>query len=212
MVSPVGFGCWPIAGVSTLDVSDKHSLATIHAALDAGINFIDTAYSYGFDGEADRLLRQVLSTRRSEAVLASKVGQYFDAQHQRQIDGRPETLLRHAQQVLERLDVDYIDIMYLHVPDPQVPLSESASAIREIVDQGWARYAGVSNVSADQLESFHAACPVTVVQPPFNMLQQESVRNPISLFEKQHRHSLLLGLDEGLADWQVRSRSQLRPA
>ncbi len=175
LVSTVGFGCWPIAGVSTLDVDDNHSLATIHAALDEGINLIDTAFSYGFEGEADRLLAQVLRVRRDEVILASKVGSHYAPDRTRVVDGRPETMLLHTQQALQRLGVEQVDIMYLHQPDPNVPLTESAGALREITDRGWARYAGVSNINPQQLAEFHSICPVVVVQPPFNMLQQQQV-------------------------------------
>ncbi len=174
-VGPVGFGCWPIAGVSSLGVNDADSLLTIHAALDAGCNFIDTAFSYGFDGEADKLLAQVLRDRRSEVVLASKVGSHYDAHRRRTVDGRPETLIGHAELALRRLGVEQVDVMYLHEVDPQVPIEASAAGIAEILARGWARYAGVSNVDAEQLCSFHRVCPVVVVQPPFNMLQQNKV-------------------------------------
>ena len=175
MVSPVGFGCWPLAGVSSLEVTEQDSLATVHAALDSGINFIDTAFSYGYDGEADKILRAVLADRPGEACIASKVGQYFDADRQRKIDGRPETLLKHAELLLARLGVEQVDVMYLHVPDPNLPIETSAEGIAEIVQRGWARFAGVSNVDGAQLKRFHSVCPVIVVQPPFNMLQQQAV-------------------------------------
>lgn len=178
-VSPIGFGCWPIAGVSTLGVNDTDSFATLQAALDAGINFFDTAYSYGYNGEADRILARLLKEHRHEIVVASKVGQYFNGHRERVVDGRPHVLIEHASQVLQRLGVTHVDVMYLHVPDPQVPLAESAGAIAEILRNGWARYAAVSNVDAAQLAEFHAVCPVVVTQPPFNMLQQrdfESLR------------------------------------
>jgi aryl-alcohol dehydrogenase-like predicted oxidoreductase len=174
-VSSVGFGCWPIAGVSSLGVNDADSLATLHAALDSGINFIDTAFSYGFDGEADKLLAQVLKTRRSEVVVASKVGSHYDAHRTRVVDGRPETLIANAHLARQRLGIEQLDVLYLHEVDPQVPLAESAGAIAEIVRRGVARCAGVSNVDAQQLALFHAICPVVVVQPPFNMLQTDKV-------------------------------------
>jgi aryl-alcohol dehydrogenase-like predicted oxidoreductase len=174
-VSPIGLGCWPMSGISSLDVNDTDSLATISAALDAGINFIDTAYSYGYDGRSDRLLASVLAGRRDEVVLASKVGTHYDADQQRVIDGRPETLIRHARECLERLQVDRVDVMYLHIPDPKVPLEDSAAGIAEIISQGMASTAGVSNVNLEQLQLFHGHCPVAVVQPSFNMLQQQEV-------------------------------------
>lgn len=173
-LSPVGLGCWPMAGVSTLNTNDEDSLATIHRAIDLGVTHLDTAYSYGYAGESDRLLAQVLQTRRQEVTLASKVGQYFDAERNRRIDGRPATLISHAQEAVTRLGVEYVDLMYLHVPDPEVPIAESAGAIQGIIDQGLARFAAVSNVNAEQLRSFHRECPVHAVQPPFNMVQQEA--------------------------------------
>ena len=174
-VSRVGFGCWPIAGVSSLDVHDAASLATIEAALDAGINFFDTAFSYGYQGEADKLLGQVLRRRPEKVIVASKVGSHYDAHRRRIVDGRPETLLTNAQLAVQRLGLDRLDLIYLHEVDPHVPLAESAGAIAEIVRRGLARYAGVSNVTAEQLEIFQRVCPVVVVQPPFNMLQTGAV-------------------------------------
>jgi aryl-alcohol dehydrogenase-like predicted oxidoreductase len=171
-VSTVGMGCWPIAGISSLDVTDEWSVKTIRAALDAGINFFDTAFSYGYDGEADRLLKTALSDQRDNVVLASKVGSHYDSDRRRIVDGRPATLINQAEKILKRLDIEQIDLLYLHQPDPQLAIEESAGAISEIVTRGWARYAAVSNVNADQLRRFHSVCPVTAVQPPYNMLQQ----------------------------------------
>lgn len=164
-----------MAGVSTLGVTEKDSLETIHAALDAGINFIDTAFAYGYDGESDKLVAQVLEDRRSEVVLASKVGQFFDLRRRRQVDGRPETLIAHTERALRRLRVDRLDLLYLHLPDPNVPIEESAAGIAEVVRRGWVRYAGVSNVTLEQLEAFDRVCPVGVVQSAFNMMQQSAV-------------------------------------
>ncbi len=164
-----------MAGVSSLGVNDSDSLATIHAAIDSGINFFDTAYSYGFDGQSDRYLSQVLADRRDEMILASKVGSHYTPDRRRVVDGRPQTLIEHAQRSLVRLGVEHIDVMYLHEVDPVVPVAESAGGIARILSKGWARYAGVSNVNAAQLREFHAICPVQVVQPAFNMLQMDSV-------------------------------------
>src|SRR5438045_3391804 len=73
-VSPLALGCWPIAGVSSLGVNDADSLATIEACFDLGINFLDTAYCYGRDGESEKLIRRALGTRRDEMVIATKCG------------------------------------------------------------------------------------------------------------------------------------------
>ncbi len=175
MVSPVAFGCWPIAGITSIVDSEEECIAAIEAALNNGVNFFDTAYSYGYQGESDRYLRIALSGKREQVVIASKVGFHWSAQRERVFDARPETLLRHAREILDRLDVPFVDVMYLHTPDGKTPIEKSAEAIARIVDNGWAKYAAVSNVNAEQAESFRRVCPVIAVQPPFNMLQQDVV-------------------------------------
>jgi aryl-alcohol dehydrogenase-like predicted oxidoreductase len=185
----VGLGCWPISGISSLDVSENESIKTIHAAIDAGINFFDTAYSYGYAGESDLLLAKALAGRTEKVVLATKVGTHYDAQRQRHIDGRPELLIHQAKESLSRLGVDQVAVVYLHTPDPNVPLAESAGAIAELVANGYIQCAGVSNVNLQQLDEFHRYCPVSIVQPYFNMLQSEAVE-PIREFCNDHRISI----------------------
>jgi aryl-alcohol dehydrogenase-like predicted oxidoreductase len=187
-ISRIGMGCWPIAGVSTLGTNDRQSIATLRRALELGINFFDTAYGYGFDGESDKLLARAFRPWPKEIVLASKVGMAFDASRNRIIDGRPETLRRQTDTLLTRLDRETVDILYLHAPDPRTDLSDSAGCIQELVQSGRARYAGVSNVNAQQMDQFVQACPSTViVQPPFNMLQQSSL---CGLADALNRHQV----------------------
>ncbi|GAB5406305.1 MAG: aldo/keto reductase [Aureliella sp.] len=170
-ISPISLGCWPIAGVTTLGTDHQSSLATVRQALDSGINFFDTAYSYGYDGEADRVLHEALAGQE-DVVVASKVGMHFGPERQRVTDGRPGTLKAHAQEALSRLGRESIDILYLHLPDPGVPIADSAGAIAELVQQGVARYAGISNVNANELDAFTQVCPAIISQQPFNLLQQ----------------------------------------
>jgi len=172
VVSSIALGCWPIAGVTSLDVNADDSLKTLHAALDAGINFLDTAYAYGIDGESETLIGQAIQGRRDKVVVATKGGLHRVGKGQGH-DARPETLLRECDESLQRLQTDVIDLYYLHAPDPKVPVAESASAIQRMIDSGKVRYAGASNLKTSQLEEFHAACPITAVQPHYNMLQRE---------------------------------------
>ncbi|MFN9915399.1 MAG: aldo/keto reductase, partial [Pirellulaceae bacterium] len=116
-VSPVAMGCWPIAGISSLGTSDAQSLATIEAAVESGINHFDTAYSYGFDGESDRLLRSALGRVRERVVIASKVGTHYDANRQRVLDASPARIRQQADAIRQRLGLDVIDLLYLHTPD-----------------------------------------------------------------------------------------------
>ncbi len=172
-VTPVALGCWPIAGMTSLEVNDKDSLATLHAAMDSGINFFDTAYCYGPDGESERLISQALGHRRDEVVIATKCGIHWDAAGERVIDGRPKTLRRECEESLRRLNTDWVELLYLHAPDPSTPVSESAGALKELMDEGKTRCVGVSNFDVGQLEEFHGACPISAHQPPYNMLQRQ---------------------------------------
>ena len=172
-VSAVALGCWPIAGMTSLDTNEQDSLATIAAALDAGINFIDTAYIYGSDGESERLIARALEGRREQAVIATKCGLHWDAAYEREYDGRPATLRRECEESLRRLNTDRVELLYLHAPDPKTPIAESAGALLELMQEGKAGAIGVSNFNVPQLEEFHAVCPISAFQPPYNMLQRQ---------------------------------------
>ena len=172
-ISPIALGCWPIAGMSSTDVNDRDSLATIEACFELGINFIDTAFAYGADGESERLIARALGRRRDEMVIATKGGIHWQPPRTQVIDDRPETLHRECETSLRRLNTDHVELYYLHAPDPKVPIAESAGAIRELLDAGKIRSTGVSNVSLEQLQQFAAVCPLAAFQPAYNMLQRE---------------------------------------
>ncbi len=173
-VSSVAMGCWPIAGITSIGVTAADSLATVGAALDAGINFFDTAYCYGYDGESEKLIGRVLRPHRREVVIATKCGIGWGPDQKQLKDARPETIRRQCEESLRRLGVEVIDLYYLHAPDPHVPVAESAGALRELLAAGKVRAVGVSNFHhISQYEAFHAVCPISADQPHFNMLQRE---------------------------------------
>lgn len=168
-------GCWPIAGVTSIDVHEEHSLATLEAAFEAGINFFDTAYCYGYEGESERMIGRVLGPKRDRIVIATKGGIHWENRVQ-QKDGRPETLKRQCDESLRRLKTDRVELYYLHAPDPKVPIAESAGAFRELLDAGKILSAGVSNCNVEQMRAFAAVCPLAACQPHYNMLQREIER------------------------------------
>lgn len=171
-ITPLGMGCWPITGITSIDVNEADSLATIRAAFDAGIHFFDTAYCYGFDGESEQMIARTLRHDREKIVLATKGGIHWVAGKQARC-GRPETLRRECDESLRRLQTGRIDLYYLHAPDPNVPIEESAGAIGELIQQGKVLSAGLSNANVELLDRFHRACPLTAYQPHYNMLQRE---------------------------------------
>jgi aryl-alcohol dehydrogenase-like predicted oxidoreductase len=171
-VTAVAMGCWPIAGITSINVTEADGLATIAAAYEAGINFFDTAYCYGYEGESERMVGCVLGPHRDKVVIASKGGIHWENKVQKK-DGRPETIHRECDESLRRLNTDRIDLHYLHAPDPNVPVAETAGAFRELLKAGKIRSAGISNCSVAQLEEFASVCPLAAFQPHFNMLQRE---------------------------------------
>ena len=190
-VTPVALGCWPIAGMTSLDVNDADSMKTLEAAIASGINFFDTAYAYGANGESERLIAQAVQGKRNEVVIATKCGLGWDASGDRVIDGRPATLHRHTNESLDRLAVDEVELLYLHAPDPDTPIQESAGAFREIMDAGKCRTVGVSNFNVEQLDAFHAICPISAIQPPYNMLQRH-IEHDILPWAQAHGASVMI--------------------
>lgn len=172
-ISPIALGCWPIAGITSIDVTEANSLATIERSIDLGINFLDTAYCYGRDGESERMIRRALGSRRDEMVIATKGGIHWGPDGKQAKDGRPETLKRQCEESLRRLGTDRVELLYLHAPDPNVPVAESAGALKELMAAGKTRSVGLSNATLAQLEEFAAVCPLAAFQPHYNMLQRE---------------------------------------
>jgi aryl-alcohol dehydrogenase-like predicted oxidoreductase len=171
-VTPVAMGCWPISGITSIDVTELASLATLAAAFDAGISFFDTAYCYGFEGESERMIARALAQHRNAIVIATKGG--FHWENGKQVrDGSPATLNRECAESLRRLATDHVDLLYLHAPDPKVPVAESAGALKELLDAGKTRSVGLSNATLPQLREFAAVCPLAAFQPHYNMLQRE---------------------------------------
>ena len=184
-VSPVALGCWPIAGMTSLDVNHADSLATLRTAFELGINFYDTAYCYGANGESEKLIAEALGSQREQIVIATKGGLHWEPDGSRMFDARPATLRRQCEESLQRLDTDYVDLLYLHAPDGATPLADSAGALSELLAEGKTRAVGVSNLDLQQLQTFHAVCPVSALQPPYNLLQRQIETNLVPWCQRE---------------------------
>jgi aryl-alcohol dehydrogenase-like predicted oxidoreductase len=171
-IAPVALGCWPIAGVTTLGTTEADSIATIQACFDLGVNHLDTAYVYGPHGESENLIRRALGNRRDEMVIATKCGIHFEGAEM-VTDGRPEVLRRECDESLRRLGTDRVELLYLHAPDENVPIEESAGALADLQIAGKTRSLGASNCTLEQTQAFHAVAPLAAVQLPYNMLQRD---------------------------------------
>jgi aryl-alcohol dehydrogenase-like predicted oxidoreductase len=154
-------------------MTDQAAVAVIAAALDAGVNHLDTAYAYGRDGESERRIAMAIRGRRDAVVLATKVGVYWQQDGSLQLTGKPQLLRQHFEESLRRLSVEQIDLLYLHAPAEDAPLAETAGFFHQMLTQGKTRAIGVSNLSVEQLSVFQAECPIVACQMRYNLLQRE---------------------------------------
>ncbi|MCG6499326.1 aldo/keto reductase [Kitasatospora sp. A2-31] len=156
-VSAIGLGAMPLSVEGRPD--EETALATLHAALDAGVTLIDTADSYHWHaaevGHNERLVARVLAERpagdRAAVLVATKGGRGRPGDGSWTVDGRPEHLRRACEGSLRRLGIGAVGLYQLHKPDPRVPWAESVGALRDLVDAGKVRTAGISNVDEQQI-------------------------------------------------------------
>ena len=170
-VSRVGLGTWAMGGWMWGGTDESQSVDTVRAALDDGINLIDTAPVYGF-GVSEEIVGKALSGIRSKAVIATKVGLEWQGEKVYRNATR-NRIMAEIDASLRRLRTDYIDIYQVHWPDPEAPIEETAGAMRDLYEQGKIRAIGVSNFSVPQLKAFRAVAPLHVVQSPYNLFERD---------------------------------------
>jgi len=169
-VSRVALGTWAMGGWMWGGTDQRESVATIRAALDQGINLIDTAPVYGF-GVSEEIVGAALEGIRSRAVIATKTGlEWRDGKVYR--NATRARIMQEVDDSLRRLRTDYIDIYQVHWPDPLVPVEETAEVMRSLHEQGKIRAIGASNFSFDQISRFRQVAPLHVLQPPYNLFER----------------------------------------
>lgn len=160
-VSVMALGCWPFAGGRYWgEQDDNASIATVHAALDAGINFFDTAEGYEA-GHSERVLGQALVGRRERAIIATKVS----PNHL-----RPDEVLAACEGSLRNLQTDYIDLYQIHWPNHEVPLADTVGALQRLKEQGKIRAIGVSNFAVQDLSEMVTLGECATDQLPYSLL------------------------------------------
>jgi len=171
-ISALGIGCWNFGG-DWDDTDDRKSVAIVHAAIEAGINFFDVAPVYGWY-HAEEVLGKALAGRREKVIIASKCGLLWDEHHVTRNDLSKKSILTEIDASLKRLKTSYIDIYQLHWPDHATPLEETAEALLLLKQAGKIRHVGLSNYSTMDVEAMEAIVPVDCQQGLYNMLERNT--------------------------------------
>lgn len=170
-LSAIGLGCMGMSQAYG-ERDDEESIATLHRALDLGINFWDTADFYG-RGANEELLSKTLNENRDKIFLATKFGFREDpgAKHfSAKFDGSPEWMYQAVEKSLQRLNTDHIDLYYAHRVDPEVPIEDTVGAMAELVKQGKVRYLGLSEASVKSIRKAHKIHPISALQSEYSLL------------------------------------------
>jgi len=166
----LGLGCMGMSQ-SYGPADENESIATVHRALELGVNFFDTAEVYGpFINE--ELLGRALKGKREQAVIATKFGFRIVDGKNTGLDSRPEHVREVAEASLRRLQTDYIDLFYQHRLDPNVPIEDTAGAVADLVKAGKVRYFGLSEVGEKTIRRAHAAHPVSALQSEYSLWER----------------------------------------
>jgi len=191
---------------------DKESTATIHRALDLGVNFLDTADVYGM-GENERLIGRAVRGRRDSAVIATKFGNIRDRKGNFvAVNGHPKYVRRACAASLRRLKVDVIDLYYQHRLDANTPIEETIGAMAQLVKEGKVRFLGLSEVGGETLRRAHRIHPVTALQSEYSLWTRDPEKEILKVCQELGIGFVAYSpLGRGFLTGQIRQINQLGP-
>ncbi|CAD0323849.1 aldo/keto reductase [Xanthomonas sp. WHRI 8391] len=181
-VSALGLGCMGLSYGYGPATARKDAIALLHAAVEQGVTFFDTAEAYGpFVNE--ELLGEALAAHRDKVVIATKFG-FKNGHADAGLDSRPERIRAVAEASLARLKTDRIDLFYQHRVDPAVPIEEVAGTVKELIAEGKVKHFGLSEAGADTIRRAHAVQPVTALQSEYSLWWREPETSVLPTLEE----------------------------
>jgi aryl-alcohol dehydrogenase-like predicted oxidoreductase len=179
-ITPIGIGAWAIGGGgwngSMGPQNDADSIPAIHAALDAGLNWIDTAALYGL-GHSERKVARAIHGRTPRPYIFTKCERVWDEHGKIGASLKAKSIRRECEGSLRRLEVDVIDLYQIHWPEPDEEIEEGWTELARLKEEGRVRYIGVSNFSVAQMKRAQSIAPITSLQPPYAVVRREIERD-----------------------------------
>jgi aryl-alcohol dehydrogenase-like predicted oxidoreductase len=187
-ITPIGIGAWAMGGGGWAFAwgpqDDDESVAAIHAALDAGVNWVDTAAVYGL-GHSEEVVARALKGRSRKPFVFTKCERVWNERREIGKSLKADSIRRELEASLRRLQLDAIDLYQIHWPEPEEDIEEGWTAMAQLQREGKVRWIGVSNFNVDHLRRAQAIAPITSLQPPYSMLARE-IEETVLPYTQQH--------------------------
>ena len=193
-ITPIGVGAWAMGGgdwaFSWGHQEDNNSIEAIHTALDAGINWIDTAAIYGL-GHSEEVVGKAIAGRSTRPYIFTKCGLVWDDKRQISRSLKADSVRREVEASLRRLKIDAIDLYQIHWPDPEPDIEEGWQTLAQLKKEGKVRHIGVSNFNVAQMKRAQKIAPITSLQPPYNIVTAD-IEKEVLPFCREHNIGIIV--------------------
>ena len=188
-LTAIGLGCWALGGGNWIggwgSQDDNESIATIHKALDLGINWIDTAAVYGL-GRSEQVVGRALKSVTKKPYVFTKCSSIWNEKREVSQSLKADSLRKEVEDSLRRLQLDVIDLYQIHWPNPDADIEEGWGTLAKLKEEGKVRYIGVSNFSVEQMQRAEKIAPISSLQPPYSLINRNVEKDILPYCLKQN--------------------------